>query len=497
MPSHLSLTPFGWAYLPIVLAVLVFKREWLLPLLIVSAVLHAPAVALIKPGADVAEMGITPWLITASAVAAHLSMLIISRAAINIGESRTVRILFLGWSLATLWGILSAFVMPHLFAGVLTYNPEVMQSLAALPSPLSFRWVAVVQASNLAILWMVFFYILQIPKHVDLKKSVAWGLGAAGILSLALSAGQRALMWAGVTQPGPYQDSLPPSWITDSLNPSYVQTFGYVVGDIKRANWPFSEPSYAGVWFGAIFSACLFALFFSKHHRIAGAATLLALAGVCNSMSGSGIAGALASVLILLACITPSLRAGSQESRRRRKLLTGCLATIVILASAWSIADHFESTRFAGPSHLYQYFVHPRLTDHMRAEPTRSTSNTAALTVIADTFWLGTGLGGNRASSNLLSMASTLGIPATLLFYALLLITSVKLMKRRARSTTEVAVTGGLLGATLGVIAGIPDVLWPAWWVWIIASFALLRCAPEAHGQHHARENTPAKAMLS
>ena len=64
---HVSVTPFGLLFLSVVGLVLARRRDWLVALLVVSAVLHAPAVAVIGADKDVPGIGITPWLVVAFA----------------------------------------------------------------------------------------------------------------------------------------------------------------------------------------------------------------------------------------------------------------------------------------------------------------------------------------------------------------------------------------------------------------------------------------------
>lgn len=498
----LTITPFGYLFLPTAIAALIFRRTWLLPLLIVSAGLHAPAVAVIGANAQSRGMGVTPWLVVSIAIAIHAAALVIENRGASFGTTPVIRRLFAGWSAYAAWGIASAFLMSFLFADVPTYNPEVPLTFHTPPSPLEFRAIAAVQAANLAILWIQFFYVLQLPQDGRLGVRLFAGLSIGGLLAAGLSLTQRALLFANVGQVGQYEKTEAPALILESLNPSYVHTLGYVMGSLRRANWPFSEPSYAGTWFAAILAAGLCGLLFSRRPIVMGLLVIAGGLGLANSLSASGGAAAIVSAVLLLAVAAYRLRGSADDKKARIRIFVGILSATITLGSMWTLADRFEATRLVGPTHLYKYHVLPRIEDHKRTGPSRSNANRVAIKVIIESYGLGVGLGGNRASSNLLGMASTMGLPATLLFFGLLIAQSRMLLKHRSRTATGSLVLGGLLGSTLGVVAAIPDVLWPGWWVWILGAFAVIASSTRSSkriGEFpvHATSPSPPVAVAS
>ena len=277
----MHLTPFGYLFLPIVLAALAFCRSWLFPLLIISAALHAPAVAIIGANETSKGMGITPWLTVSCAIFIHLILIVKERRRIEIGESVWVRRLFIGWTVFFAWGVVSAFTLPFLFEGVMTYSTADPKGVDAGLSPLQWHPFHAVQAFNIAVIWMLLLYCIQLRPKKESYHQIIIGFILAATISLLFAILQRVLTANEIEIP---------LYFSNSLNPSYVQTMGYGLGSIYRLNWPFSEPSYASVWFSGIYATGLGLYFFSKSTIVGIAVLLFGFLGVSNSLGGSGIA---------------------------------------------------------------------------------------------------------------------------------------------------------------------------------------------------------------
>lgn len=467
----MSFTPFGLVFLPIVALLLALRRQWLLPLLVVSAAMHAPAVAIVGSG-NARPLGLTPWLVVSAAVFVHLFALIVSRRRVELGTNREVRLLFAGWSAFCAWAVVSAFTLPFLFAGLPTYNHEVMDSIAHGTEPLTWRPVYAVLAVNVVILWMHFLYLLQLAPGRVAARQVAVGMACAGVLALVATLAQRMLVMY-------WPEGLAAANL--SLNPSYSQvltSFGF--GTFFRANWPFSEPSYASVWFAAFYAAGLGLAFFSRRPLLGVATVVVSGLGLVNTLGGSGIASAgLATLLLSGAAIARWFRTRDEERRRLGRRLIVPLALLVLLPFAlWGLRQTPNPDVKEGT--ISTDLVGPRLADGARGGNTRTESNRVALRLLADSYGLGVGLGATRASSFALNLASNLGVVGTVLFFVLLA-RQVRAMHRLVpEGTARLFIEFGLLGMLAGAIAGIPDIAWPALWVWILGSFALIATAVSA-----------------
>src|SRR5690606_5961551 len=81
-------------------------------------------------------------------------------------------------------------------------------------------------------------------------------------------------------------------WMEHSRNPSYVQAIGWGVNlrgiDFPRMAWPFSEPSYASVWFAAATCGGMVLLLFSRRPWLGGVCTLAGGLALVNSLGMSG-----------------------------------------------------------------------------------------------------------------------------------------------------------------------------------------------------------------
>lgn len=461
----LTITPFGVVFLPIIVAVLALRRTWLLPLLIVSAVFHAPAPVLISPEGAISPLGVSPWLCVSLAIGVDLFRRILRTGSVCFGSDLVTRCLFGGWTVFAAVGVISAFVMPQFFEGMLTYNPENLHSLKAM-EPLEWRMVNAAQAVNLAVCWVLMVYVLQQPPDEDDIRRLFVGFIVAGVLALAFSLLQRLMVGLGIPYPG---------FVVDSLNPSYHQSFSIAPGGIFRANWPFSEPSYASAWFAGLFGAGLGLLLFTRFPLRGAAVSVAALTGVVNSFGGSGIAGSLA-IGIVLCAIAAGVGLWSGSSIRR----TVAMRLLMLLALGGALlvgglAIHY-SERLSNYSaqNFYARIVAPRLHDRKPEGPSRTESNRQALRILVETEGVGVGLGSNRASSYIANMLSNLGILPTLLFLGLITFQSWRMHRIDSGAALAVFLSCGLGGTFLSMVAAVPDLLWPAWWVWPISSFWML-----------------------
>lgn len=471
------ITPFGIVFSALLVWIMLCRRGWLLPLLVVSAVLHAPAVIVLGAPPNGRAMGVTPWLVTSLAACLHLTLIVARRRQLQVVTVGVARKFAAGWSGYLFCAILSAFVLPQVFEGLATFTPANMLGIATPPEPLEWRLVNIVQAVNAALIWMTLLYVVEIADEPGFKRRLLIGLGAAFALAIVLSLQQRAQ----------HLGLLPAlSAFEASLNPSYAQTMGYWLPHVPRMNWPFSEPSYASAWFAAGYAAGLAAVLFAHRARCGFAMLAVAAFGLLNSMGGTGIASATASTIVLsgvmLAVIWRSNPAQRALARKRIFALAAAL-TLGVGSLAVAITLVQRDPRFADldPVNFYTSIILPRINEDEYAAPgalTRAFANETAGRIVVETYGLGAGLGSNRGSNFALAMASNVGILPTLLFFALLIGQLRALVISAPRDISTLLVTGGSLGMLFALLAGIPDLNWPAWWIWIIAGLGLLAHRP-------------------
>lgn len=370
----------------------------------------------------------------------------------------------LGWALFFIIAITSAFAYPFLFKGIQVFPVE---SFDNGTHALQWRPVNAVHAINLAVICMLCIYVIKIAPSHDTINLWLTGFAIAFIISLMCLALQRAIALGWLTDI---------KIITASLNPNYYQHPPDVIfGSYRRISWPFTEPSYASTWFAATYAAGLSLLVFGKRPWLGVSVILTSLFGILNSLGGAGLASILVFTMIILMLATYFIVAEKHFRRRqtslRLMLFFGMLAAVI---SGLSILNKHKIFNQVSVSNIYSKVVLPRALASEQSGPIRLLSNREAIRMITETHGMGVGLGSNRASSFAFSMASCLGIIPTLLFFSLLIIQGVLILRSGLESTFNLVIAGGTAGAILGVIAGIPDLNWPAFWIWIIAGIGIL-----------------------
>lgn len=466
----MTITPIGLLLLPCIALALIVRRNWLFPLLIVSATLHAPAVAIVH-GTDSTVFGLTPWLLTATACLLHLAGILLRQPQALHDWRRAPQGLFLPWLGFFVVAIVSAFTLPFLFRGMEVFPLYSAAGFDAPPAPLQWSSSNLVQSINCAIVLTLAPYAANCATRPGFRRRVALALSTALLIGVCASLYQRAeyLQWLP-----------PPTWWNESLNPGYVHQMGWGIHlrgiGVPRMAWPFSEPSYASVWFAATFCGALLLLLFSRRHVLGAAGTLLSVLALLNTLGMSGVGAAVLVSLVAGTVFCWHLwrdRHGPDPRRGQRVL--ALLLMGAALASAWQARGNIEYLRGLTLTRVYDLMVAPRLTATDTSGQTRSHSNRHAAQLVLRTAGLGVGLGSNRASSYLTSAASNLGLVGL----ALLLLGIGRMLHAllaRAAHDDSLAwfVLGGTSGAFVGVALGIPDLNWPAWWIWPLLGYALL-----------------------
>lgn len=469
----MHVTPFGWLFLPIVIGILARRRDWLPGLLIVAACLHAPAVFVIGGADGERAFGITPWLVVSFAIFLHLCALVHRDGLQPLRSAdRTTLRLLAGWMLFAVLGIVSAFTLPFLFEGIPTYDSLDELNISVGTKPLEWSLSNVAQAFNLAVVAMLFVYGAYARPFSRTPNALLNALVAAAAIALAFSLLQRALLWAGSAD----------HWlVTDSLNPGYRQVIGYLFArDGFRMGWPFSEPSYASAWFAALFVAGLAVWLHGSpaaRHRTGMPLLLISGIGSLNSFSGTGIAtivaccGALA-VVELVRCIRDSLHGDFVRLKRMLRLTSmfGLALLAIYVATSRVELSHPSWGSRTVPTAVAEYLRY-KINDHKRTDMSRTRSNAHAMEVVVTSHGLGVGLGSNRASSYVLSLGSTIGITGCLLL-SILIATQLCNLRLPGKDRDVMHVLqAGTLSMFVALTLAISDPIWPAWWIWLLASF--------------------------
>lgn len=460
MPS-IAITAFGSFFLPLSLFVLLFRRGALVALLCIAVVLQGPAVLTL--GTADARHGVTPFAVIAFvlcvAAAWHAWSHRGLRPALAPDASTPVRV----WSVFFAVSIAGALLLPWLFAGQLVIPPLQKSgahgSMQALVPGLS----NVAQALNTVLLGGVLAWLLQQHNDPALPGRMLKGVFVALLVSALIGLQQR-LGWNGLL----------PLWrdVWES-NPTYAQNMRSMAGPVPRVGWPLVEASYAGAWFAAVLGGCI-AMFLAdirRHLALAGA--MVAGFALANTLGATGVlAAGGAMVLALLVILVALLRMRAGRGALVYRLVLALLVCACLGLATYLVLRH---EGLLGLTHeAIGHVLHGR--SRTVLGDLRPHADIAAVGLLRDTWGVGVGLGSNRASSYLATLASNGGIVGLLLFCAAATLQVLALV-RRARRHPDAATLfflGSNVTVLLAVAIAIPDQNWPVLWLLLFGGLACL-----------------------
>ena len=453
-------TSFGLLFLPVALAIWLWRRHWALPLLIFSSVLQSPAVVLIPLGT--AGYGITPFNVAALLVLAHLLEIVVRARRVDLGTGRVRQVYFL-WLAFSVVSIVGAFVLPLVFAGTPVFLLSSKSGLDGTTVPLVWTINNLAQAVNTAISVVVFTYILQVDKDgldIDTNK-----------VALLLALGMTAVV--GVLHRLMLAQVIPDQYDFWASNPGYNQHFASFYGPFRRVCLPFAEPSYASVWFASIACGCLAVAIFGKRSLSAFLVAIIATAALANTFGTTGLlALAICGVLLAALAAATALLAPQLRMMLGKRMAIGLVFVAVIVSLSFAAVK--QSPKVAA---VVDYSIAWTAAKKPEFEKgTRGKSNSHALSVVESSVWLGVGSGSNRAASYFLSLLSNTGLVGVALFVAALSLQCWQVTRRLLGESSDRDWFLFLLGATacvvMSVAGSIPDQNWPTLWVILFLGFA-------------------------
>lgn len=456
LPNAFEVTPFGVAVFVAAGLVFSFRRAWLLALLPACAVLQSPAAVVI--GVGDARLGITPFNLLVAFCG--LAMLFTLRAT----SPRHIAGLLLSpdrrlWTLFLLLATVTAWLLPLVFAGVPVHPLFAKGDVAMDPVPNQLSISHVAQSVNSIALLVVLGWAGTM--NTARATRLIWnGLLAALVLSTLVSFYHRGALLGHY----PLAADL---W---GSNPSYNQFFTSKYGpDYGRASLPFTEPSYASVWFAAMASSALAMAIVgtgSRASRLAclGAATL-ALAALSNTLGTSGVAAFILALPVVLLMAYFVRRA---SGRRYGSAPVWLVAATVIGAVIVCYVD-YRHWRLEALAPVRAAIDFTQLKIAWAPSGPRVWSTRRALAIVIETFGFGVGPGSTRTSSYLIALLANMGIAGTGLFL-LALLRQLRWLWSAAIRRDDVAagLFAGTVACTIGVFGGIPDQNWPILWMFLI-----------------------------
>jgi hypothetical protein len=356
-----------------------------------------------------------------------------------------------------LWSVLSAFIMPHLFAGVMVQPPRGAGSDQF--APLQWNLSNLAQAMYLTLNVAAVLYALQIIRtqhsSEQLLKAFYWSVfivitvGFAQSLALALNL------------EFPYE--------IFNNNPAYLQGFDQEIEYVRRINSTFVEPSYAGSFLSAVAAGFLASFLSGKRGLLWCFSILMVVTMLLKTTATTGLAALAAMLCVLLVFFNPLRKQGKtghSHSVAKTWIAIGVVFCVLglmlyvdpdLLEAAKAVTvDKLETISFEG----------------------RLISDLFGLSVMLNTGTLGAGLGSSRASSLITTLLGTVGIVGTGLFGAILY-KIVKIFPGRMAPASLQVSFWAFLGLFVADMIAVPDLNRPAFWALMMLALAQLNLRPK------------------
>jgi hypothetical protein len=411
----------GCVVIPISLLIFILRPEWLVPWAILMAAFQAASV--INIGGSF-PIGIGPYFFVTVLLAIRFRPLWLSghitfvSGDFGLCLSRPLLLLML-------WGVVSSFILPSLFAGIGVDTPRAGMD-RMYTAPLQWSMSNAAQAGYLVLNCIFIVYIVwQTQRYDQIEKILKAFIWSGAIVSI-IGAYQLLTRFTGLPFPDSFFNS----------NPAWRQLFDQtVVGSgWWRLSATFNEPSGAGAFF-AVWSA--FLLFLATDERTTTSISWLLLASgmIMLFLSTSSTGYATGSILVVLFAWRELVRLFLRGTIRVKTLLSLAVIGGALIIAAALLPD------FRG---LLDKILFSK--GETVSAQARSATMWEAIQIAAETWGLGVGLGSNRPSGMFFYIISNLGLPGTFLFGYLIYATR-WIVTQAKREPVAVSVVGGYLTA--------------------------------------------------
>lgn len=420
----MHVTLFGFILLP--LCVLWFPRpERLLVLIFVCGIFRAATPVVIG------SLGLPPTVPPASMFILYVAFQL--GFGVQFDGARTVLRTLEPYIMAVTYGLMSAVVMPRVFARVVQVWPQkdaiIYGTVPLMPSPGNVTQSFYLLITS-TLLVAAALYLAR--REIDLRRLVdvyLWG----GVAAIAFAFWQLANKLAGVWFPSAFLYSNPGFALLDSQTISFV----------PRISGSFVEPSDLAYYLsGLIFASGWLTLrgYPSRLARVTLVGGVVAML-ISTSTTGLGVLalGAAGSALIAL------LRAGSPVARRVARI---GLPLMIAMAIAGSVIVTLKPSVGRSLSLVYSSTLDKQ---QSTSYEDRTTKDMDGLATAGQTFGFGVGWGSFRSSSLVPGLVANLGVWGTALV-AWFMLRLVKLLRRAGRAA-DTAVSAGDLWAIEGARA--------------------------------------------
>ena len=380
----MELTPFGYVLLPLCVAA-ILQPTWQLQLVLLASAFGAATPL------TIGGLGLPPGVIPACLFLAYVALQFFLGARFPAAPRawRTLE----PFLLTAAYALVTAVLVPRLFAGSFTVWPQKPTPPFDIPVPLAPGGGNVTQSFYLlidgALLVACALYLARpTTNFVRLLQTYLF----AGYIVVALCAWQLAHKATGLWYPEAFLYS----------NPGWVIFPGQTVGFVPRINGPFSEPAALAFYLSGIISCCAWLLLRGFRSRMAAGLLPLAVLALLASTSTTGFT--------VLAIGAAALFAyGLTRAPRRvatRIFVYGLPLAILSIAAGYALAT--LSARIEEALSLVARMSLVKTEGDSFANRTRWDLD--SLGVIAPSYGFGAGWGSVRASSLIPGLLANLGI---------------------------------------------------------------------------------------
>ena len=460
----MTMTAFGYAFVPLLLLCVAFARGWL-PALLVFATVFQGAAVIVLPLQE-GGFGVTPWQATALACAGVLAMRVLrSGARLGALAAPGAERLLLAYSLIAITG---ALILPHLFAGLQVFSPMDRAGFDGPLRPLEFSRSNLMQAANVLVTLAMLLFFIDARRREDWRPLRLVYALVAGAMVVVLAGGYERLALLN-TWP-----SIHPYWLS---NPTYVQIPASNSAGLSGFGVPFSEPSYASAFLASLLIGLFSVAGFGKRFWLPLTGCVLLGATLLNTLGSTGWVAAAAgagAILLLLTLMALGRRGDPRRPARRAAVLWA--AALLALAGGYWVTYH---SSYAEPM---QRAVSVTIVDKAvsASYQNRTTANEAAVRLLRESYGLGVGIGSHRASSFVASLAGGTGIAGLVAFFCALAAILIRYVRVPPLGDSQRFAACALLGATLAVAIGIPDLHVPFYWAFVLVALVMAPRAPPA-----------------
>jgi len=391
----MTITPIGFVIIPLSVAIFFVRPGLLVSWAIVVSVFQAASV--INVGGD-SLIGISPFFFVLILIAARFIPLYVTGKC-GFARGEPILNVLRPLTLLTLWGIVSSFVLPFVFANLAVNTPHGGMDTAALPLHWSVSNAA--QAAYLSLECVFILYATSLARgHSAMEKSMR-AFRIAGLIAVLIGVYQLIAHKAGLFYPKELFNS----------NEAWAQLVTQKIAGIWRLSATFTEPSAAGSFFAAW--SCFLLFVVADRTTARWSDWLLLCAGIAmllltTSSTGYVVLGIMLSMFVLQHMLGLITR-GSMSPR------VGIICLVIGLGTLGAIAVLPDFGRLLREVLLQK-------TESISGK-NRAATQWESLIVTNESWGLGVGLGSNRPSGMLFYVLSNLGVPGLLLFAYCLYVT--------------------------------------------------------------------------